>query len=227
MDKKIIDIEALKYYNKKISESKQDKLVSGENIKTINGDSILEDGNLNIETIEIEYNQLKSLRDNSQLIPGASYRITDYITTTIQENTTSAGHQFDIIVTALDESTLSEEAKAIQHDGDTYFNTANLSAWQLWYCLDNDDARFGWVDTTNGKGVIYRMIDEFNNDCPYDFKNILFLRDVFTNGDGLASTTGQETESKPCYTFGYEQEDGSMFDATVVDATIIVMNVYV
>ena len=26
-----------------------------------------------------------------------------------------------------------------------------------------------------GKGVIYRMIDEFNNDCPYDFKNIRFL----------------------------------------------------
>ena len=26
------------------------------------------------------------------------------------------------------------------------------------------------------KGVIYRMIDEYNNDCPYDFKNILFER---------------------------------------------------
>ena len=27
-----------------------------------------------------------------------------------------------------------------------------------------------------GKGVIYRMIDEFGNDCPYDFKNIVFKR---------------------------------------------------
>jgi hypothetical protein len=26
----------------------------------------------------------------------------------------------------------------------------------------------------NKKGVIYRMIDEWNNDCPYDFKNIMF-----------------------------------------------------
>lgn len=26
-----------------------------------------------------------------------------------------------------------------------------------------------------GKGVIYRMIDEWNNDCPYDFKNIIYV----------------------------------------------------
>lgn len=27
-----------------------------------------------------------------------------------------------------------------------------------------------------GKGVIYRMIDEFGNDCPYDFKNVRFKK---------------------------------------------------
>ena len=124
--------------------------------------------------VPIIWSELKNMRDNSSLVAGTQYRITDYITTTIQENTTSAGHQFDIIVTALDESTLSEEAKAIQHDGDTYFNNANLSAWQLWYCLDNDAEKYTWADTDNGKGVIYRMIDEFNNECPYDFKNIQF-----------------------------------------------------
>jgi hypothetical protein len=38
--------------------------------------------------------------------------------------------------------------------------------------LDNDSSRFAWADTENGEGVIYYMKDEFNNECPYDFKNI-------------------------------------------------------
>ena len=72
--------------------------------------------------IEINYVDLVTLRDNAQLIPGQKYRIIDYITKTSQENTKSAGHQFDIIVTALDECTLSEEAQAIQNNNDGYFD---------------------------------------------------------------------------------------------------------
>ena len=49
-----------------------------------------------------------------------------------------------------------------------------MSAWELKYCLDNDTTRFAWADTENGKGVIYYMRDEYNNECPYDFKNIQF-----------------------------------------------------
>ena len=204
--------------------------------------------------VQITYADLKSLRDAGKLVPGTQYRITDYTCTTIQENTKSAGHQFDIIVTADDEGTLNEEARAILHTGDTYFANSNLSAWKLWYCIDNDINRFAWAafgeligtikpttgsasgtytynspiseiifndvvytleigvrtvisngppvsitktddytlvleddfnyTKTNGisvytvsqkgKGVIYRMIDEFNNDIPYDFKNIQF-----------------------------------------------------
>jgi hypothetical protein len=48
----------------------------------------------------------------------------------------------------------------------------NASAWELKYCLDNDTTRFAWADEENGKGVIYYMKDEKNNECPYDFKNI-------------------------------------------------------
>jgi len=130
------------------------------------------------KTIETTYANLKSLRDNSQLIPGQWYRITDYVTTTIQENTQSAGHAFDIIVTADDESTLNENARAIIHSGDTYFTTAGakLNAWELKYSLENDTDKFAWADSTNGKGVIYWMKDEWNNECPYDFKNIQFKR---------------------------------------------------
>ena len=65
--------------------------------------------------ISLTYSELKSLRDNKQLVPGQQYRITDYVTTTAQANTQSAGHQFDIIVTADDVNKLNENARAINH----------------------------------------------------------------------------------------------------------------
>ena len=128
------------------------------------------------QIISISYTDLKTLRDNDQLVPGQQYRITDYTCTctTTQENARAVGHAFDIIVTADDASTINEVARAVKHDGDTYFAGCDLNAWKIWYCLDNDTTRFAWADSANGKGVIYRMIDEFNNDIPYDFKNIQF-----------------------------------------------------
>ena len=276
--------------------------------------------------IEVTYGELVEIRNRFELIPGAFYRITDYQTTTSQENTSSAGHQFDVIVLALSMNTLSEDAWAIQHAGDTYFSKCNLNAWKLKYCLDNDTNRFAWAipieydssgcyfpenvvngnsfvtpfkpvytekfDDENsgeydgfeegdyfttwgynnnelciyksdltitdedsdcygpdypdeyayrgkaeidgviydkwqkfengklanggaimyfytesmvieedftmsgGKGVIYRMIDEWGNDCPYDFKNILF-------GQGYH------------YTFSYERGQGDVIDASI------------
>lgn len=126
------------------------------------------------QMIKIAYANLKNLRDTNQLIPGMQYRITDYVTTTTQENTQSANHQFDIIVIADDVNVLNENARVIQHEGEIYFSNSDLNAWEVKYCLDNDPTRFAWGDTTNGKGVIYYMKDEFNNECSYDFKNIMF-----------------------------------------------------
>ena len=151
----------------------------------------------------ITYSQLKYLRDNSKLIPGCYYRITDYQCTTSQVNTKSAGHQFDIIVRADSENKLNEEASAIQHEGDEYFANNNLNAWQIWYCLDNDTTRFEWADSINGKGVIYRMIDEWNNDVPYDFKNIQFYR-KFNFSTYLWSDIPKDNTGVPCYTFSSE-----------------------
>jgi hypothetical protein len=209
----------------------------------------------------------------------------DYDTYTSQENTESAMHPFDLILTALDNKTLSEECSAIHsaRDVDGYFAHCNLSAWKVWYCLDNNAMRFSWaaqrgvvwgaedtfitffdngeyiynqntyhrfsfdfgmmqgrpgamwihllfltenpsvgdaaeyvlmeedgvigdatsdmnfgtiqsVSVSNGKGVIYRMIDDSNNDCPYDFKNIKHIQGTysyytFTNGYGRYDTS--------------------------------------
>lgn len=147
-----------------------------------------------ISIVNLTYNDLKNLRDNSKLKPSQYYRITDFVTTVANDpEARSAGHPFDIIVLALDKNKLHEECHAIQHEGDTYFADCNLAAWKIWYCLDNDTTKYMWADTANGKGVIYRMIDEWGNDCPYDFKNVQFKRyaveDISPNGE-LAELNG-------------------------------------
>ena len=129
--------------------------------------------NYNIHS-DVTYEELLNLINNNELIPSSSYRITNYTTTTVQADTASAGHDFDIIVTALSTNKLSENAKCVRKSDDTYFENAKLEAWEIKYCIDNDTTRFAWADTVNGKGVIYYMKDEWGNECPYDFKNIQY-----------------------------------------------------
>ena len=164
---------------------------------------------LNSGVTEITWSGLVTLRTNSKLIPGQQYRITDYTCTTVQDGTRSAGHVFDIIVMADSGNKLNEEAHAIQHTGDDYFASSNLCAWRLWYCLDNHTNRFAWADKTNGKGVIYRMIDEFYNDVPYDFKNIQFYRQ-WDESKSLWSTISSNTTGVPCYTFSSQGNSSTL-----------------
>lgn len=153
---------------------------------------------------EITWSELKTLRDSSGLTPGKQYRITDYNTTTSQQNTQAAGHQFDIIVVADSANKLNENARAVLHNGDTYFTSATLEAWELKYDIDNDATKYAWADTSAaGRGVIYYMKDEWNNECPYDFKNIQFkvgaktqpgtIADVFYYTFSLATGTNDAT----------------------------------
>ena len=164
----------------------------------------------------ITYKELVNLRYLGKLIPGKFYRITNYTCTTTQTNTQSAGHVFDIIVLALSESTLSETAWADHHEGDTYFTDCKLEAWELRYCLDNDTTRFDWADTTNGKGVIYWMKDEWNNECPYDFKNIQFKRKL---SDGVLDTTNGDDIF--VYTFNlWRVNTSNIEDASIIGNTL-------
>lgn len=153
----------------------------------------------NMNKVEILYDELVSLRDEGNLIPGMQYRIIDFVTTcgTPSNGTArSAGHPFDLIVFADSETTLNENARAIQHVGDTYFSNSNLSAWEVKYCIDNDTSRFDWADDTDaGKGVVYYMKDEFNNECWYDFKNIQYS---FSKNISVSQITAGEYY----YTFG-------------------------
>ena len=202
---------------------KQDKLTAGENIRIENNVISAIGGGPTAATellVKITWSELKSLRDNSQLVAGQQYRITDYTCTTTQGGTKSAGHAFDIIVTADSESVLNEEARAIQHDGDTYFANCNLNAWKIWYRIDNDTNRFAWADSTNGKGVIYRMIDDFGNDCPYDFKNIQFYRQ-WDEAKQLWCTIPTDNTGVPCYTFSSK---GDSSTASFTDMSLSASN---
>ena len=94
-----------------------------------------------VEPQLVEYGELKAIKDAGNLIPGQWYRITDYVTTVngnTETNARSAGHAFDVLVMATDAGTLSEDALAVRHDGDTYFENSRLEAWELKFRLENE-----------------------------------------------------------------------------------------
>ena len=137
---------------------------------------------------EVTYAELKAMRDGGTLTPGMHYRMTDYTTiitgsydlsvigaSGYLHNARSAGHAFDLILLATGTGELSEVARAALHSGDTYFSGVDIDAWELRYCLDNNTAKFAFANSS-GKGVIYWMRDEWNNQAGYDFKNVQFLR---------------------------------------------------
>lgn len=189
--------------------------------------------------VKITYAELKKLRDAGELVAGRTYRVTDYEFTTTQSGTKSAGHVFDILVTAADEKTLLEEASAMRREGDenlddatvttstdsdgntvttrtAYFANNNLSAWKIWYSLDNDTSKYAWADADNGKGVIYRLIDEFDNDVGYDFKNLLNL---YASGTIIGTAT--LTADTYLYTFNTKAVQG---DSSLNPTGYIVVN---
>lgn len=187
------------------------------------------------------WNHIRLTRNGGNLIPGAWYRITDYVATVTSNYVStcnpdvyaqSANHPFDILVLATSTSSFSEEARAVPHDGDTYFVSdssekfVDMNAWKIWYCLDNDTERFDWADSQNGKGVIYRMIDEFNNDCPYDFKGIVLKKSYtwvisnYRSGCGWLADCGIYPDSEIQYLYFYTfsksfQDPFVLYDATV------------
>ena len=270
----------------------------GSDVKTLK--YALDNNNLT----EITWRDLVDLRNRGGLIPGMQYRITDYTCTTTQSGTKSAGHVFDVIVTADSKNKLNEEARAINHKfdnpNDDYFKDCDLSAWKIWYCLDNDTDRFAWAfigeligtikpatgsasgtytynspiykimfngvvynleigvrtligngfpvyitktddytlvvedkysfaasagisiytDSQEGRGVIYHMIDEFNNDVPYDFKNIQFYRQ-WDSSESLWSTISSNNTGVPCYTFSSE---GNSSTTSFTDMSLSISN---
>lgn len=138
---------------------------------------------------EVTYSQFVSAVENNQLIHGMKYKITDYVTkingvydlSLIGKSgvylpyATSAEHPFNLIVEATGVNTYNENVKAEKNTDYTVYwdqHNNNLEAWELKWTHLNDRTKYSFADAVNGKGVIYYMKDEFNNEACYDFKNI-------------------------------------------------------
>lgn len=179
------------------------------------------------EVLTTSHYDLVLLRDRRRLSPGQWYRITDYnptFDTTGSNGDYSAGelqsghHPFDILIMATSYNSFAPDAYACLHSGDTYFSNAkcDLSKWKLKYALTDpyeDEGlsirKYSWCVANRDGGIIYEMIDECGNECPYDFKNLMF-RFGFQYSAGYHSSSIPDTSTHPTinnqryfYTFSY------------------------
>lgn len=157
---------------------------------------------------EVTYSELVLLKENNKLIPGANYRLIDYSTEVrkikkeegysgqtnkiVAKNTNNL---FDLLLRAISENELDANATAVQSLRDTngYFMNSRLQDWIVKYDINNNSNKYDWAEPTNGKGVIYYLKDEFGNEAPYDFKNIIF-----------------NIDDDWVYTFNYKSAEGNI-----------------
>lgn len=150
-----------------------------------------------VPQIEITYSDLATLASQSNLVPGQRYRITDYETFALSgvSVAVSAGHYFDVIVTADSESTISRAARATwsKRDTDGYFDNSALNEWELTYIFSASEINEISNANTHRKGLIIWMKDEFGNECPYDFKNMRMSNPIDENDTGSYYTFSEIT----------------------------------
>lgn len=159
------------------------------------------------ESLPVSYSDLVSKRNNGELVPGMWYRITDYHPTTTQENTSSADHLFEILVQALTENTLSEDAKAHVDKIDfkyveylqlhSYDNNGNETFINT---VDNkSDSPTTFVDsgTTDSPSTVFDLTDSSiylykGRGCfeRYDFRWYFTDQDLFWNNFDCAKGKG-------------------------------------
>ena len=160
------------------------------------------------------YEELKNLRDSNSLTPGQKYRLTDYQATVGRDPITiklcdaqpaPKQLEFDLILTALSNKSFSENVSVDAKSN--YRGKTNFNAWTVKYNFDNNKDIYTWADEENGKGVIYYMKDEFNNECPYDFKNIQLLA-----GEVFKGETYDDWFPDDIYRYTFSSQSGNQED---------------
>jgi hypothetical protein len=107
-----------------------------------------------VQPVPVTNETLLEMMRAKKLIPGQMYRITDFITHGDAFAAADQEQPLDIIVMATGETTLSESALAMPHDGNTHFSTANVQGWQLGFTPTINTARFPDADPL-WKGLVY------------------------------------------------------------------------
>ena len=157
---------------------------------------------------------------NTDIIIDCDYHLSDVTTSNTNfigkyyVSVPSDGSYVVKIIFIKPENSSSEVNIEIQNYSGHYFNENDLSKWVIKYDVHNDINKYLWADTENGKGVIYYMKDEFDNECPYDFKNIKFKRTKqWVDDNNLREPNDElkfsETE-KYFYTFDWNGTDDSL-----------------
>lgn len=137
------------------------------------------------------YEELVELCNSGNLVPGMKYRfryIADIDGTglkTDKKNVTLAttGNPMTMIVTALNEDTLNDEAVMFAPERQLLYDVR----YSLTKRNNKNGMYYSWAANVN-HGVIYWMRDINGNEAPYDFVNIFFLVD-----------------GEPRYTFTYKE----------------------
>ena len=159
----------------------------------------------------VAYAELKALRDNGELVAGMQYRITDFVTTTSQTDTQSAGHPFDIIVTALSNNTLSENASADYHIGSGGGATFDPSV------LADEDGNLD-QNAVVAHYYIYEDIEGPGEEGPvegYKAMDIFVAYDYLENNDGVTVPVIYKNDVE-----GYGEEGPDYQDIFYYDGTM-------
>lgn len=100
-----------------------------------------------VEVINVTYDELIEMRNNGKLISSSKYRIIDYETIVNQSGVTSAGHVFDIIVDALSNDVLSEDAIACPSERSYTISTTSQEIYTANH-VSND-----WIKITEDSDI--------------------------------------------------------------------------
>lgn len=163
----------------------------------------------------ITYSEFVAKVDNGELMEGCLYRITDYETVVTGDSlTTAPDHGFDLIVLATSSNSYSNKCWATPTERYQYppYVNCQLDKWQIWWSHERTNQI--WVPEAGHKGVIYRMIDEWGNDCPYDFKSIMLkVPAIVSDVNGTLGTVENLADSYyPTFTI--------MIDSEIQDASV-------
>lgn len=131
--------------------------------------------------VKVTYAELAALGAAKKFDTSVIYQLTDFtISDNWEENKgvklASLNHLYDILIAPISNESLSVNCAATMHDGETYFTEIELSQWKIKYgCIYSFVLPFFYnINRGNPKGTIFELIDESNNTCNFDFKNITF-----------------------------------------------------
>lgn len=129
-----------------------------------------------VEVIHTTYSELVALKNSSSLKPNTEYAIMDYCFTSNQNGqipmTNKGG--FAVVVRTNENGELKHKARAMYGTltEENSFDQRGIERWELMYDIENDTSKYAWADEATGKGVVYYLRDEWNNEAYFDFKTL-------------------------------------------------------